>query len=63
MAPELTVSRRLVELLDANVSEVQIMTLATITDLVRYDQQHSQVRAVSSFCQCVESILMAVYRC
>eukprot|EP01128_Nolandella_sp_AFSM9_P010431 TRINITY_DN7206_c0_g1_i1.p1 TRINITY_DN7206_c0_g1~~TRINITY_DN7206_c0_g1_i1.p1 ORF type:complete len:1094 (+),score=255.51 TRINITY_DN7206_c0_g1_i1:127-3408(+) len=42
MSPELPVSRRLVELLGANMPTVVVMGLHTITDLVRFDNQHTQ---------------------
>jgi len=44
LAPDLTVARRLVELLGADDADVQLMTIGAITDLVRFDQHHTQAR-------------------
>jgi hypothetical protein len=43
LGPDLAVSRRFIELLDANSPNVVKMTLCTLIDLVRFDQQQTMV--------------------
>ena len=59
LSPDLAVSRRLVELLGADDSDVQLMTLTALIDLVKFDQQHTQVLMKSGLLQALKSLITA----